>query len=144
MIVCSFQKHVNRDLQGAWFLASQVQEGSSECLILVRLPSPVGMGKCESHMPREQKWRLSRRFDMMEDLMALHRVCCHQAWPEQSVRIRQCIHKGRGGSPSPCSTLISFQVAVALICGRSRTQLLQSRTINEVSTLYYTSKSIKG
>lgn len=85
-----------------------------------------------------------RRFDMMEDLMALHRVCCHQAWPEQSVRIRRCIHKGRGGSPSPCSTLISFQVAVALICGRSRTQLLQSRTINEVSTLYYASKSIKG
>jgi len=36
---------VNQDSRGAWFLAFQVQEGSSGCLILVRLPSPVAIKK---------------------------------------------------------------------------------------------------
>ena len=67
----------------------------------------------------------------MNDLMALHRVCFHQAWSGQWVRIRQCIHKWRGGNPSPCSTLISSQGTVAPTCGRSRTLLLQLRTRRE-------------
>lgn len=34
-----------QDSRGAWFLAFQAQEGSSGCLILVRLPSPVEIKK---------------------------------------------------------------------------------------------------
>jgi hypothetical protein len=53
---------------------------------------------CWNKKNESQSWchevRLNTsRFEMSDDLMALHHVCFHQAWFGRSVRIRQCIHK---------------------------------------------------